>query len=43
MRAMLEGGQATKQELLELVATERSRINGPALRFVDTAAEIAAA
>lgn len=43
MRAMLEGGQATKQELLELVATERSRINGPALRIVDSAAEIAAA
>lgn len=43
MRAMLEGGQATKQELLELVATERARINGPALRIVDSAAEIAAA
>lgn len=43
MRAMLEGGQATKQELLELVAVERARINGPALRIVDSAAEIAAA
>ena len=43
MRAMLEGGQATKQELLEVVATERARVNGPALRIVDTAAEIAAA
>jgi hypothetical protein len=43
MRAMLEGGQATKQELLELVATERARVNGPALRIVDSAAEIAAA
>ncbi len=43
MRAMLEGGQATKQELLELVATERARVNGPALRIVDTAADIVAA
>ena len=45
MRALLEGGQATKQELLELVATERASVSGPATREVamETAAEIAAA
>lgn len=45
MRAMLESGQATKQELLELVAIERTRVSGPAVREVaaDSAADIAAA
>jgi hypothetical protein len=45
MRALLDSGLATKQELLELVAAERVRINGPATRemLLDTAAEIAAA
>jgi hypothetical protein len=45
MRALLESGQATKQELLELVAAERSRVSGPATREVamESAAEIAAA
>ncbi len=32
MRAMLESGQATKHELLELVARERARVSGPATR-----------
>ncbi len=43
--ALLESGQATQQELLELVATERARVSGPATREVamDTASEIAAA
>jgi hypothetical protein len=45
MRAMLDSGLATKQELLELVAAERARVNGPATRemLLETAAEIAAA
>lgn len=45
MRALLESGHATKQELLELVAAERSRVSGPATReiAVETASEIAAA
>lgn len=45
MRALLESGQATKEELLELVAAERSRVNGPAIReiAVESATEIAAA
>jgi hypothetical protein len=32
MRALLESGQATKEELLELVAAERASISGPATR-----------
>ncbi|MDI1436639.1 MULTISPECIES: hypothetical protein [Polyangium] len=45
MRALLDSGVATKQELLELVAAERARVNGPATRemLLETAAEIAAA
>jgi hypothetical protein len=45
MRALLDGNLATKQELLEIVAAERTRMNGPATRelLLDTAAEIAAA
>jgi hypothetical protein len=45
MRALLDGGLASKQELLELVAAERSRVRGPATRemLLDTAAEIAVA
>lgn len=45
MRALLESGQATKAELLELVAQERTRVSGPALREIvfETASEIAAA
>lgn len=30
MRALLETGVATKEELLGLVATERTRVDGPA-------------
>ncbi len=43
MRALLEGGHATKQELLALVAEERQTAAGPAmreLRFSDS--EVAA-
>lgn len=45
MRALLESGHATKQELLELVAVERARVSGPATREIaaESAAEIAAA
>jgi hypothetical protein len=45
MRALLESGHTTKQELLELVASERALVSGPATReiAVETAAEIAAA
>ncbi|CAN5174493.1 hypothetical protein BH09MYX1_BH09MYX1_62810 [soil metagenome] len=32
MKALLDSGLATKTELLELVASERERISGPALR-----------
>ena len=34
MRALLESGQATQQELLLLVAAERARVSGPATRAV---------
>jgi hypothetical protein len=45
MRALLESGHTTKQELLELVASERASVSGPATReiAVETVAEIAAA
>jgi hypothetical protein len=45
MRALLESGQASKAELLALVAAERARVSGPATREIalDTASEIAAA
>jgi hypothetical protein len=44
MRALLESGQASKQELLDLVARERARVSGPATREItaDSASEIAA-
>lgn len=45
MRALLESGQATQRELLEVVAAERARVGGPATRdvTVESASEIAAA
>lgn len=36
MRALLETGITTKEELLELVAAERARIDGPAMRNVSS-------
>lgn len=44
MRALLDGGLATRQELLELVASVRANVNGPATRdmLLDKATEIAA-
>jgi hypothetical protein len=35
MRALLDLGVATREELLELIAAERERANGPAVRAVD--------
>jgi hypothetical protein len=44
MRALLESGECSKQELLELVARERTLVSGPATREVEeTASEIVAA
>ncbi len=44
MKALLDSGLATKAELLELVASERERISGPALRTLpDLDPEIEAA
>jgi hypothetical protein len=45
MRALLESGECTKQELLALVASERADVHGPATRTVDpeSSAEIVAA
>jgi len=47
MRALLDAGVAGKRELLEIVASERERISGPALRTMGDVdadgAEIAAA
>lgn len=35
MRALLDLGVATREELLELIASERERANGPAVGVVD--------
>ena len=34
MRALLQSGQATKEELLQLVAAERAAVSGPATREI---------
>ena len=39
MRALLDLGFATRAELLELVARERERVAGPALRVMDPTSE----
>ena len=39
MRALLETGTVTKAELLELVAAEREKASGPAMRVLDIADE----
>ncbi len=38
MRALLDTGVASKQELLTIVAEEREHVSGPALRSVEVAA-----
>lgn len=45
MRALLDSGQVTQGELLEMVALERSRVSGPATRDVplERATEVVAA
>jgi hypothetical protein len=43
MRALLESGECTKQELLDLVAAERTCVSGPSTRVVSDAADIVAA
>jgi hypothetical protein len=35
MRALLDGGLVGKQELLEVVAAERERVSGPAIRTLE--------
>jgi hypothetical protein len=35
MRALLDLGVSTRSELLEVVAAERQRLNGPATRVLD--------
>ncbi|KYF65376.1 hypothetical protein BE15_09015 [Sorangium cellulosum] len=37
MRALLDSGQASLQELLELVAAERARVRGPATAEIGAA------
>jgi hypothetical protein len=37
MRALLDLGIATREELLELIASERERANGPAIAVIDAA------
>ncbi len=39
MRALLETGLAEKKELLEIVASERERCSGPAMRAMAVVAE----
>jgi hypothetical protein len=41
MKALLDAGMATQQELLTMVADERAAVDGPAVR-VSAASEIAA-
>jgi hypothetical protein len=38
MRALLDLGVASQRQMLDLVASERERAGGPALRIVDPAA-----
>lgn len=42
MRVLLETGVATRKQLLELVAAERARADGPATGAVESEAEAAA-
>ena len=42
MRALLETGMASKHELLQLVAEQRTQVNGPATAVLSGEAEVAA-
>jgi hypothetical protein len=37
MRALLDAGTVTKEELLEIVAGEREQVSGPAMRTLEVA------
>jgi len=39
MRALLDTGSVTKEELLALVAAEREQVSGPAIRAIDDVAD----
>ena len=41
MKALLDSGMATKKELLDVVAGERERVSGPAMRAVDEVSDSA--
>lgn len=41
MKALLDSGMATKKELLDVVAGERERVSGPAMRGVDEVSDSA--
>jgi len=43
MRALLDLGFASRAELLQLVAAERERVSGPAMRVIDPACDETAA
>lgn len=40
MRALLDLGVATRAELLQLIAAERERVDGPAMRTIDCEASL---
>lgn len=42
MRGLMESGVATREDLLKVVADERSKVGGPSTLTADTAAEFAA-
>jgi hypothetical protein len=42
MKALLDGGLVSKQELLEVVAAERERVSGPAMRTIEDVSESSA-
>lgn len=43
MKALIEMGAATKEELLEIVSSERERSSGPAMRPLADLVDVAAA
>jgi hypothetical protein len=43
MRALLDAGTVTKEELLAIVASEREEVSGPAVRTIEVTGDEAAA
>jgi len=43
MRALLDAGTVTKEELLAIVAAEREQVSGPAIRTIEVSGDEAAA